>query len=456
MASRLLSFCVALLLAVPAIVAQTPRRDRHVIVISIDGLSAYSLADPLIPLPTLRALARDGAMAEAMLPVNPTVTWPNHTTLVTGVPPERHGLLYNGLPVRAGEAPLPAPPAAGAALAPPVPVRIEPYVEKTKLVLAPTVYDAAHAAGLTTAEVDWVAIENAPTITWAFPEYARTQGALAQEMIKAGALTDAELKLFAKAPITFRDEIWTRAGEFIITKHKPNLLLFHLLTTDSMQHQTGARSLGAQTSLVLADTKVARLVAAARAAGILANTTFVIVSDHGFKTFKRRIRTNVMLRAAGLGDEAWAIAEGGTAMIYLTGKGDRAKTIEAIKAAFSNADGVARVITPAELTSAGYPTPESLPRMAEIVLAAADGVAFIDGVEGAAIETVPAGANIGAHGYLNTDPDMRAVFIASGAGVRPGSSLGVISNLDVAPTIAVWLGLKLPTATGKPLSSIVR
>jgi arylsulfatase A-like enzyme len=201
---------------------------------------------------------------------------------------------------------------------------------------------------------------------------------------------------------------------------------------------------------------VARLVDACRTAGILDRTTFVIVSDHGFKTFKRRIRTNVMLRAAGLGDDAWAIAEGGTAMIYLTGKGDRTRTLEAIRTTFSNADGVARVIMPAELAAAGYPTPESLPRMAEVVLAAADGVAFIDGVDGAGIETVPAGANIGTHGYLNTDPDMRAVFIASGAGVRPGAKLGVISNLDVAPTIAVWLGLKLPTATGTPLSSIVR
>ena len=65
-------------------------RDRHVVVISIDGFPAFSWNDPLLAVPTLRRLAREGAHAEAMMPVNPTVTWPNHTSMVTGVRPERH------------------------------------------------------------------------------------------------------------------------------------------------------------------------------------------------------------------------------------------------------------------------------------------------------------------------------------------------------------------------------
>jgi predicted AlkP superfamily pyrophosphatase or phosphodiesterase len=440
---RPLVLVTAVLLATLTIGAQSPRRDRHVIVISLDGFAAYALADPVIPLPAIRALARDGVMAEAMIPVNPTVTWPNHTTLVTGVMPERHGLLYNGMPVR------------GTPGSKEPPVRIEPHVDKSTLVTAPTVYDAAHAAGLTTAEMDWVAIENAPTITWSFSEYFTPQGALQREMIKAGALSETELERYSKSPITYRDEIWTRAAEYVIRTHKPNLLLYHLLTTDSLQHQTGARSLGAQTSLVLADTRVARLVAACRDAGILPNTTFVIVSDHGFKTYTRRIRTNILLKASGLSDKAWAIAEGGTAMIYVTAPAaERANTIDAIKAAFTGADGIKQVLTPPDFTAAGYPSPESMSRMADVVLAAADGVAFTDGVEGAAIEPMPAGA--GAHGYLNTDPDMRAIFIASGAGVKAGTPLGVIRNIDVAPTIARWLGVSLPSATGQPLTAIMR
>jgi predicted AlkP superfamily pyrophosphatase or phosphodiesterase len=420
-----------------------PRRDRHVVVISLDGFPMYALADPTVPVPNIRALAREGVMAEAMLPVNPTVTWPNHTTIVTGVPPEKHGLIYNGLPVRR--------PAGGSG----DPVRIEAHVDKPELVLAPTVYDLAHAAGLTTAQVDWVAIENAPTITWAFEEYSKPQAPLAREMVRAGALSEQELVTYAKSPITFRDEIWTRAAEYIITEHRPNLLLFHLLTTDSMQHQYGARTLAQQTALARADARVGRLVDACRRAGMLATTTFVIVSDHGFKTYTHKIRGNVLLRSHGLGDAAWAIAEGGTANVYVTGQADRAATIEAIKAAFTGVEGVAEVLTPADYPRYGLPSPVAMPRMSDVVVAAREGYAFDGGIAGPAVETLPQGVSLGAHGYLNTDPDLRAIFVASGAGVKRGTPLGVIRNLDVAPTIAAWLGLRMEHIDGHVLSAIV-
>ena len=74
-----------------------PETDRHVVVITIDGLPAYYLDDPAASLPVIRGLAADGVGAEGMRVSNPSVTWPNHTTLMTGVHPERHGVLYNGV-----------------------------------------------------------------------------------------------------------------------------------------------------------------------------------------------------------------------------------------------------------------------------------------------------------------------------------------------------------------------
>ncbi len=70
-----------------------PETDRHVVVITIDGLPAYYLDDPAASLPVIRGLAADGVAAEGMRVSNPSVTWPNHTTLMTGVHPERHGVL---------------------------------------------------------------------------------------------------------------------------------------------------------------------------------------------------------------------------------------------------------------------------------------------------------------------------------------------------------------------------
>src|SRR5947209_2598081 len=130
------------LLCLPVLlVATIAAQDRHVVVISLDGFPASILRDPNLPFPVLRKLAKDGAIAEGMKPVNPTVTWPNHTAIISGVGPAQHGVLYNGLPVRGGE---------GKSL------KVEPWIEKKELVQAPTLTDVARAAGQTTAEVDWV------------------------------------------------------------------------------------------------------------------------------------------------------------------------------------------------------------------------------------------------------------------------------------------------------------
>src|SRR5215207_280238 len=77
-------------------------KDRHVVLVTIDGFPASLWHDPALPIPTLRKLAADGASADAMTVANPSITWPCHTTLVTGVAPQKHGVLFNGLLVRQG------------------------------------------------------------------------------------------------------------------------------------------------------------------------------------------------------------------------------------------------------------------------------------------------------------------------------------------------------------------
>ncbi|HPT28304.1 MAG TPA: alkaline phosphatase family protein [Bryobacteraceae bacterium] len=91
-----LSFCAISLFAAS---------DRRVIVVSLDGLPAYALEDPNLPMPALRRLIKEGASAARMTTVNPTVTWPNHTAMSTGVYPGEHGVYVNGTIPR-GDAPL--------------------------------------------------------------------------------------------------------------------------------------------------------------------------------------------------------------------------------------------------------------------------------------------------------------------------------------------------------------
>src|SRR5215471_8478436 len=269
---------LALLLSFAALlVAADP--SRHVIIVSLDGFPASTLRDPAVPLPVLRSLIAGGAAADALRPVNPTVTWPNHTAIVTGVNVAKHGVIYNGLPVRPGP---------GQAL------RVEPWVPKTELVQARTVYDAAHDAGLTTAEVDWVAIYRPPTVDWSFPELPALDGKVEGEMLQSGAVTEDELRNWGKTNNTLHDDVWMRAAAHIIEKHKPNLLLVHLLLTDSAQHQYGAASLGSNAALILADRQLERILDAVDRAGIRDKTTLLVVSDHGFQTYHHAIRPNAV------------------------------------------------------------------------------------------------------------------------------------------------------------------
>src|SRR4030095_3117570 len=104
-------------------------QDRHVVLVTIDGFPANLWRDPTLPLPVLRKLAAEGAVADAMTVSNPSITWPCHTALVTGVSPQKHGVLFNGLLVRPGPGKPPA---------------LEPWVDKSRLVFVPTLYDIAH------------------------------------------------------------------------------------------------------------------------------------------------------------------------------------------------------------------------------------------------------------------------------------------------------------------------
>jgi hypothetical protein len=70
-------------------------------------------------------------------------------------------------------------------------------------------------------------------------------------------------------------------------------------------------------------------------------------------------------------------------------------------------------------------------------------------------EYITHGQEAGTHGYINNDPKMQAIFMASGACIKKGASPGAISNLDVAPTIAWLLGLEMNGVQGHVLQSIL-
>lgn len=442
----------ALAFATTVVLGAAPAKDRHVVLISIDGFPAWLWNDESLMVPNLRKLAEEGSSAQAMTVSNPSITWINHTTLVTGVNPRKHGVLFNGLLVRQGDD---------------KPPKIEQWVDKTRLVLAPTIYDVAHDAGLTTAESDWVAVTRAKTIDWSFPELPDPEGPIEKELVAAGLMKPEYCSWMQLGPerksVTFLDNMWTRAAIHIFKTHRPNLLLFHTLNTDATHHFYGPGSMASHTALAYADRLVGDLVKAVDESGLRARTTFLVATDHGFKKVKKIIYPNVALKMAGLARglgpvinscDVCTMTQGGMAFVYVTNPARKAELLPRLKELFTQTEGVETVIDGNDGPMLGMPTPQENQGMGDLVLYPKAGYAFKNDLAGESV-IAPSVNYGGTHGYRNNDPELDGIFIASGCGIAKGVKIERMANLDVAPTIAKLLNLRLPDVDGRVLEEIL-
>lgn len=452
----LLGSGLSLLCAVPRATAQkvNERNATHVVLITLDGFAADNLDDPKLPLPNLRRLVAEGARADRMSVITPSVTWPDHTTLVTGVTPAKHGVLANGI----------IEPSTGA-----TPRVVNPRRSKAEMCRFPTIYDLAHEAGLRTAEINWPVTRDAPTLDWSFPDYPdslkHTTPALVTELQNQKLLTDPTEPAFRAMGSVMRDYVWTQAAAHLLRKYQPHVLLLHLLNTDGTQHTYGPHTPEAYAALALADRCVGDIVDAVRDSGAKDRTAIFVTADHGFANITQEVRPNVRLLRAGLirktGDgpnekleyDAQAIPEGGVMLVYVPDGRLHPELIEKTRTALAGIEGVERIYEPKDYAELGLPLPKLNPQSPDFVLAAKDGYGSSASVVGE--ETMPLARPAGTHGYVASNPKMDALFVAAGAHIKKGARLSRIRNVDVAPSLARLLGLTMRDVDGAPLSGIL-
>jgi len=450
---------VLCLLATQSQLYAAPQTERCVVLVSIDGLAGFYLDDPRAELPTLRRLAREGARADGMVCSFPTVTWPNHTTLVTGVTPAKHGVVGNNFVDRETTKP--------------VALIIDPVFDKDQIVKTPTIYDVAHAAGLKTAGVLWPATRNAKTLNWTVPDMPgdawQRYGTPSwlDELRQAGIPVDKHGAWCAANLGVQRDWLYVRMAAHALEKHQPNVLLLHIVEVDHIQHKYGPRSDEAYWSVSFADDRLRDVVEAIERSPRAKDTTLFVCSDHGFFPIEKEIRPNVVLRQLGLlsvenkqtvNKRALCLSQGGGCAVYVfddtdRAKADRAKIVKQLADQLGHLEGVTNVILPAEFERIGQPTREQDPRGADFWLSAKSGYSFTDSAEGD-LPVAPRESRAGTHGYLPEHSELLGTCVVWGAGVSPATKLGTIRNLDIAPTMAKRLGLEIPGATGKPLEAV--
>jgi predicted AlkP superfamily pyrophosphatase or phosphodiesterase len=418
---------------VPADLEVAPPVDR-VVIVSIDGLRPSDCAR----LPTLGALSRAGAFAaapEGAVSVFPSVTYPSHTSMVTGVSPARHGIFGNLVPDSSldGKA-------------------TNGWLWFREDVRVPTIYDAALDAGLRTVLVQWPVTVGARG-TAVIPEYwvpQSTDDAKVLRLLSTPGVfqrIEARVPGFTKRydPNNLADEAIMDAAGALLAEIEPHLMLVHIADVDSAQHEHGPDSPEAAVALRTADTLVARLLAALQADRAWSRTVLMIVSDHGFASVTQRVAPYAYLKAQGLHERVWIYSNSGSSYFYLYNAEDRAaaeqtRTLFLALAQQPNS-GIGAVLQPADIAQLGGDP------AAFLAIEAAAGF-YATGEH--SNEAVAASSSRGMHGYLPHRLDMRATLLLYGPPIAPRLLRGA-RLIDVAPTVAGFLNLSLPNIEGKAL-----
>jgi predicted AlkP superfamily pyrophosphatase or phosphodiesterase len=421
--------------------------------ISIDGLKPEAVLEADrhgLKLPNLRALVRDGSYSTGVRGVLPTLTYPSHMTILTGASPANHGVFAN-------------------TTFDPLNRNYQGWYWYAEDVKVPTLWDAAEAASLTSANVYW------PTSVGARIRYNLAQ------IWRAGTADDLKLQRAVSTPGLERelalgaaasgqslpaypggedesvadDEIRAQYAIRLLTAKRPDFITVYLTGLDTEQHKSGPFSPPADAVLERIDAIIGALRAAAENSAPGA-ATVCVVSDHGFA----RIEHDVNLYSAFLADGLFTLDDkqhikswrampwpaGGSAAIMLANPQDDAVRTQVAalldKLASDPDNGIERIWSHDEiLADRGFPDAAFL-------------VAFKTGYEIAYAFTPPlisAPANLGMHGYPPENPEMRSSFFLVGPGVPAGRSLGEIDMRRIAPTLALILRAPLAQAELPPL-----
>jgi predicted AlkP superfamily pyrophosphatase or phosphodiesterase len=347
------------------------------VLVSVDGLDHRYLkqADQLgLKIPNLRRLIREGTWADGVVGEVPTITWPSHTTMLTGVPPAIHGIQRN-------------------------------QVWDYSSIKVKTLWDEVRSSGRTSAAITWPVTVGAP-ITWNLPEvFEKRQGGsmdLAAIASKATpGLIDEITRKYPSFPQQWMDDrTRTLATIFLIQEKQPDLLALHLVDLDAEEHETRPFSVASKAILEYTDELIGEILAAMPKNEILA-----LVSDHGFVSVEKTVHPAV-----------------GNVTPFMVTARDASEAAELERLSHDPENGIGRRIPPSEWTrfSPGTPQPIAAYEPADLFLFSPNPTQGRYGKP----------AEIGTHGLWPGRPEYRSVFVLWGPGI-PAQQIPEMSMLQI-------------------------
>lgn len=443
-----------------SIYAPAQKKKPLVILISIDGMKPEAVLDAQahgLKVPNLTQMMHDGVYSTGVTGVLPTLTYPSHTTILTGVSPAKHGILSN-------------------TTFDPLNVNQQGWYWYTEDIKVPTLWDAAHATGLKTANVYWPVSVGSSAMhapidfnlsqVWRtgtpddlkLQRSVSTPGLIAELEAKAGVAGAPDLAAMDAAPGHYpggeeetaaEDETRAKYAVELLTLKHPDFMTVYFTGLDTQEHKTGPFSPEANAVLERIDALVGQVRAAAekQAPG---DAYVCVISDHGFASVQKDVNLYSVLLKNGFFslNEEHKIASwkamlwpmGGSAAVILADPNDTATQTKIdtllAKLAADPANGISRIISHDEVVRMGGLT------QAESIISMAPGFAlgyqFTDPL-------ITPGSG-GTHGYPPDRPEMHSSFFLVGPSVVHGKSLDGLDMRSIAPTLAHIMGAKLPDA----------
>ncbi|HWY63111.1 MAG TPA: ectonucleotide pyrophosphatase/phosphodiesterase [Rhizomicrobium sp.] len=380
---------------------------HRLMLLSIDGLDWRYIRDRDalgMKIPNIRKLLARSLYADGVVGVWPTITWPSHTSMLTGMRPDQHGILAN-----ASGAPDPAL-----------------SYWSAKKIKVPTLTQCLAAAGYTIGAVNWPVTVDAP-INWNLPEvYAHRDGD-SSDMETVDRFGTPGLVAEIGGALPSFNHAWlddrsrTQAVIYILKQKKPDLMLVHLAELDSEEHAEGPFTAHAKAVVERSDELVGDILNA-----LPKDYDLALVSDHGFEQVGHIANLKVM-----------AAADGVTGALNIAG--GLVTTADANAAAWLRAQSskgeVGREISHDELV-------KYAPALSGAVAAfePAPHVMFGSAASGPPRATTNEKGN---HGFWPMRPDYHSIFLLSGPGVKPGK-LGPIEMLSIEARLEAALGINCP------------
>jgi alkaline phosphatase D len=368
------------------------QQQHYVVLVSLDGFrwdyAARDHAEHLL------ALGKKGAWApEGMRPSYPSVTFPNHITLVTGLYPEHHGIVANEF----------YDPARKAAYA----MRDKNAVTDGSWYSGTPLWSLAESQGMHAAVLLWPGSEAEIAgfrPTW----YAKWDSDTANSPAALQARVDNVVSLLNLPPAD-----------------RPHFIAIYYPEPDHEGHESGPDSAATRKTVLKMDAEIGKLKAALDKTGLLVD--LVVVSDHGMaRTEGGWINLDSFTSLMGI--------ETAGSLLYAPDEKDRVRIYDQLKKASSDFMVYRLKDVPPELNY------NQNPREGDPVVVATGPYAIRAGAPQGRVDRAPP---TGMHGFDPAKvPEMKASFFAAGPDVLPGKTVAPFENVNIYPWIAHMLGLK--------------